>query len=77
MLYLFLYKKFSDICRGVNWNSPKNAAKPGSAGWTPQPMAATTGAGYKPMVSVKRDFFLLFNHVVLFHLFNIQSKTIK
>lgn len=36
--------------RPVQWNSPKNAAKPGS-NWTPQPMAATTGAGYRPMVS--------------------------
>ncbi|KAK7872525.1 hypothetical protein R5R35_013764 [Gryllus longicercus] len=35
--------------KGVQWNSPKNAAKPGAAGWTPQPMAATTGAGYRPM----------------------------
>jgi len=34
----------------VQWNSPKNTAKPG-ANWTPQPMAATTGAGYRPMVS--------------------------
>lgn len=37
--------------RGVQWNSPKNAAKPG-ANWTPQPMAATTGVGYRPMVSI-------------------------
>lgn len=35
----------------MQWNSPKNTAKPG-ANWTPQPMAATTGAGYRPMVSV-------------------------
>lgn len=32
------------------WNSPKNSAKPGSQGWSPQPMAATTGANYRPMV---------------------------
>lgn len=32
--------------RGVQWNSPKNSSKPS---WTPQPMSATTGAGYKPM----------------------------
>ncbi|XP_017847507.1 phosphatidylinositol-binding clathrin assembly protein LAP isoform X9 [Drosophila busckii] len=32
----------------VQWNSPKNTAKPG-ASWTPQPMAATTGIGYRPM----------------------------
>lgn len=36
----------------MQWNSPKNTAKTGgTAGWTPQPMAATTGAGYRPMVS--------------------------
>lgn len=36
--------------KGMQWNSPKNAAKTGGpAGWTPQPMAATTGAGYRPM----------------------------
>lgn len=44
--YLFYY------FRGVAWNSPKNSAKPGSTGWTPQPMAATTGAGYRPMVKI-------------------------
>lgn len=32
------------------WNSPKNSAKSGSTGWSPQPMAATTGANYRPMV---------------------------
>lgn len=32
------------------WNSPKNSAKAGSTGWSPQPMAATTGANYRPMV---------------------------
>lgn len=32
------------------WNSPKNQAKAGSTGWSPQPMAATTGANYRPMV---------------------------
>ncbi|XP_063709448.1 phosphatidylinositol-binding clathrin assembly protein LAP isoform X8 [Culicoides brevitarsis] len=31
------------------WNSPKNTAKPGATGWSPQPMAATTGANYRPM----------------------------
>ena len=36
----------------MQWNSPKNTAKAGgAAGWSPQPMAATTGAGYRPMVS--------------------------
>ncbi|XP_065332440.1 phosphatidylinositol-binding clathrin assembly protein LAP isoform X8 [Cloeon dipterum] len=34
--------------KGVQWNSPKNTAKPGT-NWTPQPMAATTGANYRPM----------------------------
>ncbi|XP_050520994.1 phosphatidylinositol-binding clathrin assembly protein LAP isoform X2 [Daktulosphaira vitifoliae] len=37
----------------VQWNSPKNTPKSGSGqpgmGWSPQPMAATTGANYKPM----------------------------
>lgn len=45
------------IYRG-GWNSPKNTAKPGSAGWTPQPMAATTGAGYRPMVSNNKKYSL-------------------
>ncbi|XP_013166065.1 PREDICTED: phosphatidylinositol-binding clathrin assembly protein LAP isoform X6 [Papilio xuthus] len=30
----------------MQWSSPKNASKPG---WSPQPMQATTGAGYRPM----------------------------
>ncbi|KAJ8967833.1 hypothetical protein NQ317_005867 [Molorchus minor] len=34
--------------KGVQWNSPKGGAKPGS-NWTPQPISVTTGAGYKPM----------------------------
>ncbi|XP_019870190.1 phosphatidylinositol-binding clathrin assembly protein LAP isoform X2 [Aethina tumida] len=34
--------------KGVQWNSPKNGSKQGN-NWTPQPMSATTGAGYKPM----------------------------
>ncbi|XP_059473419.1 phosphatidylinositol-binding clathrin assembly protein LAP isoform X6 [Neocloeon triangulifer] len=34
--------------KGMQWNSPKNTAKPGQ-NWTPQPMAATTGANYRPM----------------------------
>lgn len=34
--------------KGVQWNSPKNGSKQGSS-WTPQPISATTGAGYKPM----------------------------
>ncbi|XP_065369145.1 phosphatidylinositol-binding clathrin assembly protein LAP isoform X8 [Calliphora vicina] len=38
----------SSTTKPVQWNSPKNTAKPG-ANWTPQPMAATTGAGYRPM----------------------------
>ncbi|XP_041983329.1 phosphatidylinositol-binding clathrin assembly protein LAP isoform X9 [Aricia agestis] len=32
----------------MQWSSPKNASKPGGA-WSPQPMQATTGAGYRPM----------------------------
>lgn len=45
------------IFKSVQWNSPKNAPKPGNSqpgmGWSPQPMAATTGANYRPMVSTK------------------------
>ncbi|XP_031347601.1 phosphatidylinositol-binding clathrin assembly protein LAP-like isoform X1 [Photinus pyralis] len=33
--------------KGVQWNSPKNQKS--GISWTPQPLAATTGAGYKPM----------------------------
>lgn len=40
--YFFAY-------RAPQWNSPKNSTKP-IANWTPQPMAATTGANYRPMV---------------------------
>uniref|UniRef100_A0A1B6EA21 AP180 N-terminal homology (ANTH) domain-containing protein n=1 Tax=Clastoptera arizonana TaxID=38151 RepID=A0A1B6EA21_9HEMI len=40
----------SSVKGGMQWNSPKNTAKVGGpAGWSPQPMAATTGANYKPM----------------------------
>ena len=42
----------------MQWNSPKNTVKAGQAGWTPQPMAATTGAGYRPMVN-----FIFFNQI--------------
>lgn len=50
------------FCRGMQWNSPKNAAKTGGSagGWSPQPMAATTGAGYRPMVSPNVFFFNLY-----------------
>ncbi|KAJ8936565.1 hypothetical protein NQ318_016650 [Aromia moschata] len=34
--------------KGVQWNSPKGGSKPSNS-WTPQPISATTGAGYKPM----------------------------
>jgi hypothetical protein len=51
----------------VQWNSPKNAPKPGNGqpgmGWSPQPMAATTGANYRPMVSNELwtiDFYFFF-----------------
>uniref|UniRef100_A0A1B0BY67 Uncharacterized protein n=1 Tax=Glossina palpalis gambiensis TaxID=67801 RepID=A0A1B0BY67_9MUSC len=43
-----MHLSFFILLRPVQWNSPKNTAKPG-ANWTPQPMAATTGAGYRPM----------------------------
>lgn len=38
--------------RGMQWSSPnKSQQKPGGQSWSPQPMAATTGANYRPMVS--------------------------
>ncbi|XP_076683645.1 phosphatidylinositol-binding clathrin assembly protein lap isoform X4 [Andrena cerasifolii] len=47
---LSINKSAQQQVKGMQWNSPKNAAKTGGpAGWTPQPMAATTGAGYRPM----------------------------
>ncbi|XP_015433544.1 PREDICTED: phosphatidylinositol-binding clathrin assembly protein LAP isoform X4 [Dufourea novaeangliae] len=47
---LTINKSAQQQVKGMQWNSPKNAAKTGGpAGWTPQPMAATTGAGYRPM----------------------------
>ncbi|XP_047101868.1 phosphatidylinositol-binding clathrin assembly protein LAP isoform X9 [Schistocerca piceifrons] len=46
---LTINKGSTQTVKGVQWNSPKNAAKPGATGWSPQPMAATTGAGYRPM----------------------------
>lgn len=32
-----------------SWNSPKNQPKQPTAGWQPQPMAATNAASYRPM----------------------------
>ncbi|XP_074114916.1 phosphatidylinositol-binding clathrin assembly protein lap isoform X9 [Cotesia typhae] len=47
---LSINKSSQQQVKGVQWNSPKNTAKAsGMAGWTPQPMAVTTGAGYRPM----------------------------
>lgn len=47
---LTINKSTQQQVKGMQWNSPKNAAKTGGpTGWTPQPMAATTGAGYRPM----------------------------
>lgn len=48
---LTINKSAQPQVKGMQWNSPKNAAKTGgpAGGWTPQPMAATTGAGYRPM----------------------------
>ncbi|XP_043797061.1 phosphatidylinositol-binding clathrin assembly protein LAP isoform X15 [Apis laboriosa] len=48
---LTINKSAQQQVKGMQWNSPKNAAKTGgpAGGWTPQPMAATTGAGYRPM----------------------------
>ncbi|XP_076274065.1 phosphatidylinositol-binding clathrin assembly protein LAP-like isoform X2 [Rhynchophorus ferrugineus] len=37
------------------WNSPKNQPKTSSAGgWQPQPLAATTAASYRPMMSAQQ-----------------------
>nr|XP_012144799.1 PREDICTED: phosphatidylinositol-binding clathrin assembly protein LAP isoform X8 [Megachile rotundata] len=49
---LTINKSAQQQVKGIQWNSPKNAAKTRgpAGGWTPQPMAATTGAGYRPMV---------------------------
>ncbi|XP_046435376.1 phosphatidylinositol-binding clathrin assembly protein LAP isoform X13 [Neodiprion virginianus] len=48
---LSINKSAQQQVKGMQWNSPKNAAKTGGqTGWTPQPMAATTGAGYRPML---------------------------
>ncbi|XP_072742768.1 phosphatidylinositol-binding clathrin assembly protein LAP isoform X18 [Anoplolepis gracilipes] len=48
---LTINKSAQQQVKGMQWNSPKNAAKTGGSagGWSPQPMAATTGAGYRPM----------------------------
>ncbi|XP_029665698.1 phosphatidylinositol-binding clathrin assembly protein isoform X4 [Formica exsecta] len=48
---LTINKSGQQQVKGMQWNSPKNAAKTGGSagGWSPQPMAATTGAGYRPM----------------------------
>ncbi|XP_012144794.1 phosphatidylinositol-binding clathrin assembly protein lap isoform X18 [Megachile rotundata] len=49
---LTINKSAQQQVKGIQWNSPKNAAKTRgpAGGWTPQPMAATTGAGYRPML---------------------------
>lgn len=46
---LSINKGSSAQIKNVQWNSPKNTAKPGSAGWSPQPQPATNQSGYKPM----------------------------
>ncbi|XP_053683006.1 phosphatidylinositol-binding clathrin assembly protein LAP isoform X2 [Sabethes cyaneus] len=46
---LSINKGSSSQIKNVQWNSPKNTAKPGSAGWSPQPQPATNQMGYKPM----------------------------
>ncbi|XP_050354726.1 phosphatidylinositol-binding clathrin assembly protein LAP isoform X4 [Nymphalis io] len=40
--------KTASAQKPMQWSSPKNASKPGAA-WSPQPIQATTGAGYRPM----------------------------
>ncbi|CRK98949.1 CLUMA_CG011982, isoform B, partial [Clunio marinus] len=44
---LTINKSASSSMKGVQWNSPKNQAKPQN--WSPQPMVTTTGANYRPM----------------------------
>ncbi|XP_034944597.1 phosphatidylinositol-binding clathrin assembly protein LAP isoform X5 [Chelonus insularis] len=49
---LSINKSSQQQVKNIQWNSPKNLSRPnmsGSTGWTPQPMAATTGVGYRPM----------------------------
>ncbi|XP_073980829.1 phosphatidylinositol-binding clathrin assembly protein lap isoform X13 [Rhodnius prolixus] len=47
---LTINKGNQPVQKGMQWNSPKNSAKSGGGtGWSPQPMAATTGANYRPM----------------------------
>lgn len=46
---LSINKTSSAQIKNVQWNSPKNTTKPGSAGWSPQPQPATNQTGYKPM----------------------------
>ncbi|XP_026332024.1 phosphatidylinositol-binding clathrin assembly protein LAP isoform X6 [Hyposmocoma kahamanoa] len=40
--------KSASAQKPMQWNSPKNSSKPGAT-WSPQPIQATTGAGYRPM----------------------------
>ncbi|KAL4717398.1 hypothetical protein ACJJTC_017285 [Scirpophaga incertulas] len=40
--------KTASAQKPMQWNSPKNASKPGAT-WSPQPIQATTGANYRPM----------------------------
>ncbi|XP_034835887.1 phosphatidylinositol-binding clathrin assembly protein LAP isoform X12 [Maniola hyperantus] len=40
--------KTASAQKPMQWSSPKNASKTGVS-WSPQPMQATTGAGYRPM----------------------------
>ncbi|XP_073980818.1 phosphatidylinositol-binding clathrin assembly protein lap isoform X3 [Rhodnius prolixus] len=48
---LTINKGNQPVQKGMQWNSPKNSAKSGGGtGWSPQPMAATTGANYRPML---------------------------
>lgn len=49
---LSINKGSSPQIKNVQWNSPKNTAKPGSAGWSPQPQPATNQTGYKPMQGI-------------------------
>ncbi|CAO1412730.1 unnamed protein product [Diamesa serratosioi] len=47
---LTINKSASSSIKGMQWSSPnKSQQKPGGQSWSPQPMAATTGANYRPM----------------------------
>lgn len=53
----------------MQWSSPnKSQQKPGGQSWSPQPMAATTGANYRPMVS---NAIILLNYALCLSYVNL------